>query len=104
MDIDGRSTYSSIRIIRLGEEKQGIGLVTYPNPVTSELIVTTPANWQNKKISYEILNANGQVTKKSETGSSSQAENLNVSTLAPGFYIIKVTCNGQSVQQKIIKQ
>jgi hypothetical protein len=104
VDIDGKSTYSSIRIIRLGEEKQGIALTTYPNPVTSELRVTIPGNWQNKKVSYEIFNANGQVTKKSETASSSQTENLNVSSLAPGLYIVKVTCDGVSVQQKIIKQ
>jgi hypothetical protein len=104
VDNDGKASYSSVRVIRLGEEKQGIGLTTYPNPVTSELRITIPANWQNKKVTYEVFNSNGQVSKKSETASSSQTENLNVSLLAPGFYIVKVTCDGQSVQQKIVKQ
>ena len=104
VDIDGKATYSSVRIIRLGEEKQGIALTTYPNPVTSELRVTIPTNWQNKKVIYEVFNSVGQVSKKSETASSSQTENLNVSVLAPGFYIVRVTCENQIAQQKIIKQ
>ncbi|HKB44087.1 MAG TPA: T9SS type A sorting domain-containing protein, partial [Chitinophagaceae bacterium] len=104
VDIDGKATYSSVRIIRLGEEKQGIALTTYPNPVNSELRVTIPANWQNKKVTYEVYNSMGQVSKKSETVSSSQTENLNVSALAPGFYIVRVTCESQIAQQKIVKQ
>jgi hypothetical protein len=104
VDIDGKATYSSVRIIRLGEEKQGIALTTYPNPVTSEVRVTIPTNWQNKKVIYEVFNSMGQVSKKSETVSSSQTENLNVSALAPGFYIVRVTCESQIAQQKIVKQ
>ncbi|MES1197937.1 MAG: T9SS type A sorting domain-containing protein [Chitinophagaceae bacterium] len=104
VDIDGQYTYSSVRIIRLDEEKAGISIITYPNPVTNELRVTIPANWQNKKVTYEVYNSNGQVSKKSETANSSQTENVNVNTLAPGFYIVRVTCEGQTAQQKIIKQ
>ena len=104
VDIDGKFSYSSVRIIRLGEEKSGIVLNTYPNPVSNELRITIPYNWQSKKVVYELFNCNGQVTKRTENASSSQTENLNVSLLAPGFYIVKVTCDGQSVQQKIVKQ
>jgi Secretion system C-terminal sorting domain/Bacterial Ig domain len=103
VDMDGKASYSSIRIIRLGEEQQGIILTTYPNPVSNELRITIPGNWQGKKITYEVFNSNGQISKRSETASSSQTENLNVSALAPGFYIVKVTCDGQSAQQKIVK-
>ena len=104
VDNDGKATYSSVRIIRLGEEKQGISLTTYPNPVSSELRVTIPTNWQNKKVTYEVFNSNGEVSKRSESAGSSQTENLNVSSLAPGLYVVRVTCDGQSAQQKIIKQ
>jgi Bacterial Ig domain/Secretion system C-terminal sorting domain len=104
VDIDGKSSYSLVRVIRLGEEKQGIVLTTYPNPVTNELRITIPTNWQNKRVTYEMFNSNGQLSKKTESANSSQTENLNVSSLAPGFYVVKVTCDGQSVQQKIVKQ
>ncbi len=104
VDIDSKVSYSSIRIIRLDDEKQNIILTTYPNPVINELKITIPAGWQGKKTTYELVNVNGQLSKKVETGSSSQTETINVSQLAPGLYIVKVTCEGQTAQQKIVKQ
>ena len=104
VDVDNKLSYSSVRIIRLDEEKQGIILTTYPNPVVNELKVTIPANWQSKKATYEVINVNGQVSKKVESGNSSQTENINVSNLTPGLYIVKVSCDGQAAQQKIVKQ
>lgn len=104
VDIDNKTSYSSVRIIRLDEEKQGIILSTYPNPAVNELKVTIPTNWQGKKATYELINVNGQVSKKVETGNSSQTENINISNLAPGYYIVKVSCDGQTAQQKVVKQ
>jgi hypothetical protein len=105
VDIDENYKYSEIRIIRIGTQtEKDILIIAYPNPVTNELRVTIPTNWQNKKVTYELFNANGQASQKSETASSNQTETLNVSSLAPGFYIVRVTCNGETAQQKIIKQ
>lgn len=104
VDADSKIEYSSVRIIRLDEEKQGIILATYPNPVVNELKVTIPANWQNKKVVYEMFSVNGQIAKRIETTNSSQTETLNVSNLNSGLYIVKVTCEGQIAQQKIVKQ
>ncbi len=103
VDMDNKTEYSSVRIIRLEEEKQGIILTTYPNPVVNELKVTIPANWQNKKVVYELFSANGQTAKKTETASSSQTETLNVSNLNSGLYFVIVTCEGQTAKQKIVK-
>ena len=104
VDIDGKSEYSSTRMIRMNEGSDNkISILTYPNPVTNELRITIPANWQNKKVSYELFNANGQATKKTQTTASSQTETMNVSNIASGFYIVRVTCDGQIAQQKIIK-
>jgi hypothetical protein len=66
--------------------------------------VTIPTNWQGKKVSYELLNCNGQTMLRNITSTGSQTESMNVNTIAPGFYIIKVTCNGETAQQKIIKR
>ena len=105
VDNDGKFDYSSVRIIRLlDEEKKGITLSTYPNPAVNELKVTIPAAWQSKKATYEVVNTNGQVARKVVTGNSSQTETINVNSLAPGFYIVRVICEGQIAQQKIIKQ
>lgn len=103
VDVDTKTSFSSIRIIRLEGEKALISISSYPNPVTSELRITIPASWQNKNVTYEIFSANGQPVKKTQTANSSQTETLNVSTMAPGFYVVRVNCEGQTAQQKIVK-
>lgn len=105
VDLDGKSMYSETRIIRTTRQAENtITIVTFPNPVTSEVRISIPANWQNKKVVYEVVNSNGQVVKKSETASSSQTETMNMSNENRGFYVVKVSCEGQTAQQKIIKQ
>ena len=105
VDIDGKFEYSATRIIRIGKQAENaITILTYPNPATSELRVTIPGNWQGKKVIYEIVNANGQVSRKSQVGNSNQTETLSVSTLSPGIYMVKASCGDQSAQQKIVKQ
>ena len=104
IDIDGKTSYSSVRIIRLDENKAGITLSAFPNPAVNELKVTIPSTWQNKKVSYEIFGANGQVVSRIVATSSSQTETINISKLAPGFYLVKAICGTESGQQRVIKQ
>ena len=105
VDIDGKSEFSSTRMIRISKETSNVvSILTYPNPVSNELRITIPANWQNKKVLYEVLTFNGQVAKKIETAYSSQTEILNISKLNSGLYMVKVTCENKVTQQKIIKQ
>lgn len=105
VDIDGRSDLSIVRSIRIGKtNERAINIVTYPNPATSELRITIPASWQNQKITYELFNKEAQVTAKKVVAAGSQTEAMNLSGIAPGFYIVKVTCNGEVGKQKIIKR
>lgn len=105
VDMDGKAEYSATRIIRLGKQKDNaITILTYPNPVSNELRVTIPAAWQNKPVVYELFTVNGQSVKRSQAGNSGQTETLNISTLAPGLYIVSVSCEGAVAQQKIVKQ
>lgn len=105
VDNDGKVDYSATRVVLISKQTENtITLVTYPNPVSNEVRITIPANWQNKKVAYELLNTNGQTAKKIVTTGSSKTETINVSSLNSGLYIVKVTCEGQSAIQKIIKQ
>lgn len=105
VDIDARAEYSETRIIRLTKMKENtVSIVTYPNPVSHELRITVPSGWQNKPVIYEVYAINGQVARRIQSASSGQTETLNVSTLAPGLYVVKVTCEGTVAQQKIVKQ
>jgi len=104
VDIDGKSELSETRIIRLSKDQaNSISLLTYPNPVMNELRITVPNNWQNKQTVFELFNANGQIANRKATTGSNQTETINTSNLAPGFYIVRVTCDGQTAQQKIVK-
>jgi hypothetical protein len=104
VDIDTKSQFSAVRMIRIAKQNdQTIAVLTYPNPVTNELRVTVPGNWQGKKVSYEVLNNNGRLSIRTESGSSSQTETINVSNLTAGVYLVKVTCNGETALQKIVK-
>ncbi len=105
IDIDKKSQLSDVKLVRLGKKnEQAIGILTYPNPVTNELRVTIPSTWQGAKVSFEVLTNSGQVVIRNEAANSGQTENLNVSRLTTGYYLVRATCNGETAQQKIIKQ
>jgi hypothetical protein len=104
VDIDSKSEVSEVKVIRLAQNDiPTVSIVTYPNPVTNELRITIPNEWQNKKVTYELVSANGQLAKRVQVGNSSQTETVNVSTLAPGFYVARVICEGKIAQQKVVK-
>ncbi len=105
LDMDGKSEISLVRTVRLTKgSEQAIKIVTYPNPVTNELRISIPEKWQGQKVVYELINNNGQPAIKLIANISNQNENLQVSTMTAGFYIVRVTCNGQVAHQKIIKR
>lgn len=102
---DEKSTFSNTKQVRLNQSKgSSISLVSYPNPVVNEVQITKPFAWTNRKVVYELVNLSGHVIKKLESGSSKQTEVINIKSIASGFYILNATCNGETAQQKIIKQ
>lgn len=104
-DVDGKTQTSETRIIKLSSKSMTTSsIMTYPNPVSSELRITIPADWQSKKVSYEIYTLGGKLVNKLEKTSSSQTESVNMSSLGSGMYIVRAICNGEMAQQKIIKQ
>ncbi len=103
IDIDGKYKYSPVIKIENAFEKQ-ISILTYPNPASSELRITIPAVWQNKPVTYEIVSLTGQVVSKTARAAAGQTETTEISKLQAGFYMVKVTCDGQVATQKIVKQ
>ena len=104
VDLDGRVQYSDIRTVRISKTvAQNISILTYPNPVSNELRIAIPSNWQNKRVSYQLFNVYGQLSSGKEEENSRQTETINVSKLNRGVYIVRVICDGKSSQQKVIK-
>lgn len=105
VDIDTKSEISQVRLIHIGKMGNGtLTAITYPNPAVNNISVTVPAAWQGKTIRYEVINQSGQLMLSRQAGAASQTETFDISRLATGYYIIRVNCEGESAQQKIIKQ
>jgi len=104
MDSQKRYQYSMVRIVRLGEAPAEVKVQAYPNPVVNELRITVPAAWQNKQVSYEVYNVNGNLVKRVTTGNASQTETLNVQELGAGNYVVKAYTQTESASERIIKR
>ena len=104
VELDSKMDFSATRIIRTSKETSTATILTYPNPAVSEVRITIPQNWQGKQVNYEIVNVSGQTVKRTTVGNSSQTEVIALNSLNSGYYLVKVSCNGETAQQKIIKQ
>jgi len=103
VDVDGKFNYSSVRIIRLGDEKTSIILTTFPNPVATDLRITLPASWQNKHVQIDLYNVNGQRVSSQDIASSSQTESISVESLQRGIYFVQVRNGDETAKQRIVK-
>ncbi|MGZ5286291.1 MAG: T9SS type A sorting domain-containing protein, partial [Flavisolibacter sp.] len=95
--------YSPVRIVRISKSSQVNDLVTYPNPVKDQLRMTLPLDWQGKTVEVALYTASGSLVNVQKLNSAGQTEVLEMSKLAKGFYLIRVNCNGQVSQQRVIK-
>ena len=103
-DRDGAIKYSNVRIVKMNVTNETVTVTTYPNPVTSELRITIPANWQNTTVTYELFNMNGVAVKKQINQHASQTETIAVSNLQPGNYVVRLIAGTRSAVQMIAKK
>lgn len=95
-DVDGKSTYSKIILIRSSSKLQ---LITYPNPAKDKLYIDglPPDNYGIK-----IIDADGQVVRNQS--SSSALKYIDISMLHAGVYILSVKTNVDVQTIKFIKE
>lgn len=103
IDTDQKIFYSDARIIRLGEEKPGITVTAYPNPVVNDLSVSIPSSWQNKNVRIALYNSTGTKVKEVSRPGAGQTEVIAVNDLVRGLYILKASFAEETAQQKIVK-
>ena len=101
VDIDNKYQYSPVRVIRVAELNDEVKILAYPNPVTTELRVTLPQDWQNTKLAFALYNVNGQLVKQVVNNRSGQTETINVSDIPVGLYMMKVINGDQSAVQRL---
>lgn len=98
LDIDGRSSYSSIRSVR-GEEQKSKTII-YPNP-SNDGKVSVVFEESNTIRNVSLMDMNGRIIKqwKGVTNNTIQIDNL-----APGFYTVRMvnTETGEQVVEKVV--
>ncbi|HUR09756.1 MAG TPA: T9SS type A sorting domain-containing protein [Flavitalea sp.] len=102
VDLDGKYTFSSTRVIHTRQTDVGKVLI-YPNPIINDVRITIPNDWQKSKITYQLTRADGQVMSEWTALNASQTEVSDLSKLASGIYLIKVTNGKDAITQKIVK-
>lgn len=93
--------------IRVTEGAAGIGNVikvnnvnVYPNPVTSDILITSSIQMKN----VEIINLAGQVVKSFNIDNHAPVFQANVSDLVSGLYFIRVSDGTTTYGTKMLKQ
>lgn len=103
VDINRKSEYSESRVIKTEQKNDNINVSAYPNPVMDKLLITVPSAWQKKNVKFQLLAANGQVTKMLKATYTKQTEVLDMNNVPPGVYFLYLSCDGRIAQQKVIK-
>ncbi len=96
-------SHSDVKVIRMNKEEESMKLVTYPNPVADQLKLTLPAAWQGKPVMIELYSANGVRIQAIQLGNAGQTEILQMDRYSRGVYLVKVVCNEEIAQQRIVK-
>jgi len=104
VDLEMRYQRTSVEVVRLGETKDAVNIMAYPNPVTTELRVTLPEAWQEKQVSFDLYNLNGQLVKHIVNSHAGQTEVMNVADISAGLYVMKVSSATETSVQRIVKK
>ncbi len=103
---DNKHTHTSVTLnakngttVGLADNAEFNALKVYPNPVSSEIIITGLNENTNK---IEIVNLLGETVMHCETGS--EIITADVSALPAGLYFIAIHSEGNSIVKKFIKE
>lgn len=103
VNTDKNISFSSIRVVRLGQQQENATILTYPNPTINEIRVTIPSAWQNNPVSVTVYDQTGQVVKHINRTNASQTETIAVNDLQKGIFIIKAATSTEQVIKRFVK-
>lgn len=104
--VDQKNAYdfTNVRIIKVGgDATASLHLQAFPNPVMDELRITVPASWQEKQVSYDLYNGNGQLVKHIASNQANQTETLSMQGLGRGMYVVKAYTGNEIASQIVVK-
>jgi hypothetical protein len=74
----------------------------FPNPVSAEIVIES--NKPLNESRFELMDINGKVLINQTCNTPTNRINIDVKTLSPAMYLLRITSQGQSNTVKIIKQ
>lgn len=80
-----------------------ISLKLSPNPASNFLNITTAGLQQNLKTQVSIISISGAVMKTVQSNPSNQIIQLDISSLSPGIYIVKVVGGDKILSKQFVK-
>lgn len=103
VDLDGRTTYYSPTKSLNFDASSATGLTVFPNPATTRVSVALGAI-QSAASQYYIISADGKIVKSGsfDRSLSNTVQNIDVSRLQKGLYIIKLTDGTKQKSTKLI--
>ncbi|MDP4261825.1 MAG: T9SS type A sorting domain-containing protein [Bacteroidota bacterium] len=106
-DIDGKSHFSNVILVRNNNPSHLVVAGLYPNPVTSALQAAIQSPYRDD-IKFFVLNSLGQVVKEKSAVVERGINTIDLDTqnLLPGIYIVKVRsqANNEIATGKFVKQ
>lgn len=99
----GHSEHSDVRVLKVDDGGNPSLINLYPNPVVNQLQVSLPAQWMGKRIFYELVDLNGRIVARFDGTANSNKQQLNISHIGKGYYILYISCEGEQVHKKILK-
>lgn len=91
-DLDGAKTTYSVKTIRVAVSQGEI--LVFPNPARSLISISSPDDG-----TFGILTTTGKTVRE---GVFQSGQSLDVSSLSPGFYLIRVQANGNESTQRLV--
>lgn len=94
VDIDGKSKYSNIILLKLLKDNSSI--VLYPNPSANSINIDIISGNNTGNVSYQLLDVSGKILIQQNLENNTQSFKVDISSFANGLYFIKVNKNNGS--------
>lgn len=103
-DKDGKFEYSDIKSIKI--TTSGANVQVRPNPVVGPNLVLAVSTQQSSKTTIQVAGVDGKViiTQNANLTSGNNLLNINVGTVPPGIYLVRVQLADEMITRKFIKQ
>ncbi|MEP7277539.1 MAG: T9SS type A sorting domain-containing protein [Bacteroidota bacterium] len=104
IDKDGKSEYSDTKAIKIASS--GANVQVRPNPVIGATLVLAVSTQQSNKTNVQVTGVDGKiiVQQNISLAAGNNTININIATVPPGVYLVRMLLNDEMVTKKFIKE